>query len=136
MRLRADMADSGCTGVVAAPAEMVVPAAAPRYAVWLVKKRPAWRQNGPKWPENATTSGGRFAPNQQLPGPLTHVSQAPMMSTDGASRGCPLLMPWVSGVGPFLKIIAEDSLLESNYLRGAEWARPTLLSSNGNPLSS
>ena len=43
-----DMADSGCTGVVAAPAEMVVPAAAPRYAVWLVKKRSAWRQNGAK----------------------------------------------------------------------------------------
>ena len=48
MRLRADLADPGCTGVVASPAEMVVPAAAPRYAVWLVKKRSAWRQNGPK----------------------------------------------------------------------------------------
>ena len=46
--LRADLADSGCTEVVAAPAEMVVPAAASRYAVWLVKKRSAWRQNGPK----------------------------------------------------------------------------------------
>ena len=107
--LRADLADSGCTGVVAAPAEMVVPAAAPRYAVWLVKKRSAWRQNGPKWPENATTSGGRFAPNQQLPGPLTHVSRAPMMSTDGTSRGFMVLSPRVSGVGPFLQNIAENS---------------------------
>ena len=48
--MRADLADSGCTEVVAAPAEMVVPAAASRYAVWLVKKRSAWRkktaQNG------------------------------------------------------------------------------------------
>jgi hypothetical protein len=32
-----------------------------------------------------------------------------MMSTDGTSRGFSLSSPWVSGVGPFLKIIAEDS---------------------------
>ncbi len=46
--LRADLADSGCTEVVAAPAEMVVPAAASRYAVWLVKKRSAWRKTRPR----------------------------------------------------------------------------------------
>ena len=116
--MRADLTNSGCTGVVAGPAEMMVPVAAYRYAVWLVKKRSAWRKNGPKWPKNATTSDGRFVPNQQLPGPLTHVSQAPMMSADGASRPCSLLSPQASGVGPFLKNIAENS----NF---ATSARPT-----------
>ena len=113
--LRADLADSGCTEVVAAPAEMVVPAAASRYAVWLVKKRSAWRQNGPKWPKNVTTSGGRFAPNQQLPGPLTHVSQAPMMSTDWTSRAYHFLRPHSSGVGPFLQNIAENQILPRQH---------------------
>ena len=60
MRLRADLADPGCTGVVAAPAEMVVPAAASRYAVWLVKKRSAWRK---KTAQKAAALGAVFAPN-------------------------------------------------------------------------
>ena len=63
----------------------------------------------PKRPLRATTSGGRFAPNQQLPGPLTHVSRAPMMSTDGTSRAYHFLRPHSSGVGPFLQNIAENS---------------------------
>ena len=58
--LRADLADSGCTEVVAAPAEMVVPAAAPRYAVWLVKKRSAWRKKRPKM---AAALNAVIAPN-------------------------------------------------------------------------
>ena len=60
MCLRADLADSGCTGIVAAPVEMVVPAAASRYAVWLVKKRSAWRKKRPKM---AAALGAVFAPN-------------------------------------------------------------------------
>ena len=92
----------------------------PRRRWWYQPQRPAmpsgWSKNGqrgakngPKWPKNVTTSGGRFAPNQQLPGPLTHVSRAPMMSTDGTSRGFMVLSPRVSGVGPFLQNIAENS---------------------------
>ena len=60
MCLRADLADSGCTEVVAAPAEMVVPAAASRYAVWLVKKRSAWRK---KTAQKAAALNAVIAPN-------------------------------------------------------------------------
>ena len=60
--LRADLADSGCTEVVAVPAEMVVPAAASRYAVWLVKKRSAWRK---KTAQKAAALGPVFAPSPE-----------------------------------------------------------------------
>ena len=60
--LRADLADSGCTEVVAAPAEMVVPAAASRYAVWLVKKRSAWRK---KTAQNGRGFERRYRPERR-----------------------------------------------------------------------
>ena len=60
--MRADLADSGCTEVVAAPAEMVVPAAASRYAVWLVKKRSAWRK---KTAQNGRGFERRYRPKRR-----------------------------------------------------------------------
>ena len=63
--LRADLADSGCTEVVAAPAEMVVPAAASRYAVWLVKKRSAWRKK--------TAQNGRGFERRYRPEPFHYM---------------------------------------------------------------
>ena len=62
MCLRADLADSGCTGVVTAPVEMVVLAAASRHAVWLVKKRSAWRK---KTAQKAAALGPVFAPSPE-----------------------------------------------------------------------
>ena len=62
MCLRADLADSGCTEVVAALVEMVVPAAASRYAVWLVKKRSAWRK---KTAQNGRGFGRRYRPERR-----------------------------------------------------------------------
>ena len=63
--LRADLAGSGCTEVVAAPAEMVVPAAASRCAVWLVKKRSAWRKK--------TAQNGRGFERRYRPEPFHYM---------------------------------------------------------------
>ena len=109
----------------------------PRRRWWYQPQRPAmpsgWSKNGQrgaKTAQNSHKTGGRFAPNQQLPGPLTHVSRAPMMSTDGTSRAYHFLRPHSSGVGPFLQNIAENSNFAKRARRETVF-RPKPLGDNG-----